>query len=129
MFGLQPDLLLVLVPAGAVARFGSCVPRNLPAGHRDGDGVLHRLHRQGHRAAARGGTWPGATRCVALVSSSGIALAIGAALLGGTLFPQAAEAAGRALTAALPSVGLRSALMAILRRNGARCRCCQMADD
>jgi hypothetical protein len=39
---------------------------------------------------------PGATRRIALISSI-IALAIGVALLGGTFFPQAAEAAGRAL--------------------------------
>ena len=94
--GLQPDALLVLLPAlalpraSAVAYLATFLLGTVAA-------------MASYTAFICAGTEqlrvtaPGATRRIALISSF-IALAIGAALLGGMLFPQAAEAAGRVFT-------------------------------
>ena len=91
--GLQPDALLVLLPALALPR-ASAVAYLATF-------LLGTVAAMASYTAFIGAgteqlrvTAPGATRRIALISSF-IALAIGAALLGGTIFPQAAEAAGR----------------------------------
>lgn len=93
--GLQPDALLVLLPALAL-------PRASAAAYLATFLLGTVAAMASYTAFIGAGTEqlrvsaPGATRRIALISSI-IALAIGVALLGGTFFPQAAEAAGRAL--------------------------------
>ena len=93
--GLQPDALLVLLPALAL-------PRASAAAYLATFLLGTVAAMASYTAFIGAGTEqlrvsaPGATRRIALISSV-VALAIGVALLGGTFFPQAAEAAGRAL--------------------------------